>query len=158
MNRYNGITGRYEVVPEPETYLLSLPPVNSEAEREESRIPSGQSGILGGLGGLGGIFSKNGLGGILSNNGLGGILSNNGLDGKLGGGLGGILGGLGGGLSGILGGPGGKSGGGLGGILSKFTKFDFELEDIMLVAVLYLLYRESHDVEFLLIAGAMLFL
>jgi len=149
VNRYNGITGRYEVVPEPETYLLSLPPVNSEAEREESRIPSGQSGILGGLGGLGGI---------LSNNGLGGILSNNGLDGKLGGGLGGILGGLGGGLSGILGGPGGKSGGGLGGILSKFTKFDFELEDIMLVAVLYLLYRESHDVEFLLIAGAMLFL
>jgi len=149
VNRYNGITGRYEVVPEPETYLLSLPPVNSEAEREESRIPSGQSGILGGLGGLGGL---------LSNNGLGGILSNNGLDGKLGGGLGGILGGLGGGLSGILGGPGGKSGGGLGGILSKFTKFDFELEDIMLVAVLYLLYRESHDVEFLLIAGAMLFL
>ena len=136
MNRYNGITGRYESVPEPETYLLSLPPVSSEVESEENRTPSGQSGSLGGLGGfggLGGMFSKNGLGGILSKNGLGSILSNNG--------LGSIL-----------------SKNGLGSIISKVSRPNLELEDLILVAVLYLLYRESHDVEFLLIAGAMLFL
>lgn len=48
--------------------------------------------------------------------------------------------------------------GGLGGILSKFGKLNLEMEDLILVGVLYLLYRESGDVEFLLIAGAMLFL
>ena len=54
----------------------------------------------------------------------------------------------------------GQSGilGGLGGMLSKLGKPNLELEDIILVAVLYLLYRESGDIEFLLIAGAMLFL
>ena len=68
------------------------------------------------------------------------------------GGLGGILGGH-GGLGSILGGR-----GGLGGILSKISRPNLEIEDLILVAVLYLLYRESGDIEFLLIAGAMLFL
>ena len=76
------------------------------------------------------------------------------------GGLGGMLGGLGSSLgnpNGVLGGILGKHGG-LGSILSKFSLSNLELEDIMLVGVLYLLYRESGDIEFLLIAGAMLFL
>ncbi|PKM72107.1 MAG: hypothetical protein CVU91_10245 [Firmicutes bacterium HGW-Firmicutes-16] len=129
-------------------------------------ILSGLSGNSGG--GLGNILS--GLGGS-SSGGLGSLLS--GLGGKSGGGLGSILGGLGGGqggilsglgggLSGILGGLGGKPGEGgggiLGGLLSRITRPNLELEDIILVAVFYLLYRESKDIEFLLIAGAMLFL
>jgi len=48
--------------------------------------------------------------------------------------------------------------GGLGSILSKFSLSNLELEDIMLVGILYLLYRESGNIELLLIAGAMLFL
>lgn len=48
--------------------------------------------------------------------------------------------------------------GGLGGLLSKFSISSLEIEDLILIAVLYLLYRESGDIEFLLIAGAMLFL
>ena len=47
---------------------------------------------------------------------------------------------------------------GLGGLLSKAKKSVPETEDLILVAVLYLMYRESGDIEFLLIAGAMLFL
>lgn len=139
MNRYNGITGRYETVPEPENYLLSPPPVDSDGGREENRIPSSQSGILGGLGG---IFSKNGLGGIFSKGGVGGVLSKEGLGSVLSReGLGSVF-----------------SKEGLGSLISKISKPNLELEDLILVAVLYLLYRESHDIEFLLIAGAMLFL
>ena len=48
--------------------------------------------------------------------------------------------------------------GGLGKILSKLSKPNIEMEDLILVGVFYLLYRESGDIEFLLIAGAMLFL
>jgi hypothetical protein len=48
--------------------------------------------------------------------------------------------------------------GGLGNILSKISKPNIEMEDLILVGVFYLLYRESGDIEFLLIAGAMLFL
>ncbi len=47
---------------------------------------------------------------------------------------------------------------GIGGIFSKLKKSIPDLEDMILVAVLYLLYRESGDIEFLLIAGAMLFM
>ncbi len=48
--------------------------------------------------------------------------------------------------------------GGLGNILSKISRPNIEMEDLILVGVFYLLYRESGDIEFLLIAGAMLFL
>lgn len=48
--------------------------------------------------------------------------------------------------------------GGLGGLFSKLGKSAPEFEDILLIAVLYLLYRESGDIEFLLIGGALLFL
>ena len=47
---------------------------------------------------------------------------------------------------------------GLGGILSRVVKSVPDIEDLVLIAVLYLLYRESGDIEFLLIAGIMLFL
>lgn len=47
---------------------------------------------------------------------------------------------------------------GLGKIFSKITKPSFETEDLILVGVFYLLYRESGDIEFLLMAGAILFL
>lgn len=57
------------------------------------------------------------------------------------------------GQPGILGGL-----GGLGGIFSKLKKAVPETEDFILIGVLYLMYRESGDIEFLLIAGAMLFL
>lgn len=48
--------------------------------------------------------------------------------------------------------------GGLDGLLKKFNFSALETEDLMLIGVFYLLYRESGDVEFLLMAGAMLFL
>ncbi|MEG2104154.1 MAG: hypothetical protein RRY04_03065 [Oscillospiraceae bacterium] len=57
------------------------------------------------------------------------------------------------GQPGILGGLGGISG-----IFSKIKKAVPETEDFILIGVLYLMYRESGDIEFLLIAGAMLFL
>ncbi|NLV86307.1 MAG: hypothetical protein GX025_03685 [Clostridiales bacterium] len=47
---------------------------------------------------------------------------------------------------------------GLGGILSKVKKAVPDVEDLVLIAVLYLLYKESGDIEFLLIAGIMLFI
>ena len=48
--------------------------------------------------------------------------------------------------------------GGLGGILSRVNAAVPENEDLLLIAVLYLLYKESGDIEFLLIAGALLFM
>lgn len=48
--------------------------------------------------------------------------------------------------------------GGLDGILKRFNIGSLETEDLILIGIFYLLYRESKDVEFLLIAGAMLFL
>lgn len=56
--------------------------------------------------------------------------------------------------------PSGRSllGGSLGGLLSKLGKAKPETEDLMLVALMYLLYRESGDIEFLLIGGALLLL
>lgn len=47
-------------------------------------------------------------------------------------------------------------GGSLSGLLSKLSKNAPELEDLMLIAFMYLLYRETGDVEFLLIGGALL--
>jgi hypothetical protein len=44
------------------------------------------------------------------------------------------------------------------GIFPKIGRFNLEMEDLILVAVFYLVYRESGDIEFLLIAGAMLLL
>lgn len=48
--------------------------------------------------------------------------------------------------------------GGLEGIFKRFNLGSLETEDLILIGIFYLLYRESKDVEFLLIAGAMLFL
>lgn len=47
---------------------------------------------------------------------------------------------------------------GISGIFSRIKKSVPEIEDMVLVGVLYLLYKESGDIEFLLIAGAMLFM
>ena len=47
-------------------------------------------------------------------------------------------------------------GGSLSGLFSKLSKNAPELEDLMLIAFMYLLYRETGDVEFLLIGGALL--
>lgn len=48
--------------------------------------------------------------------------------------------------------------GGLDGIFKRFNLGSLATEDLILIGIFYLLYRESKDVEFLLIAGAMLFL
>ncbi len=48
--------------------------------------------------------------------------------------------------------------GGLDGLLKRFDIASLETEDLILIGIFYLLYRESGDVEFLLIAGAMLFM
>ncbi len=45
----------------------------------------------------------------------------------------------------------------LGGLMSRAKKAVPETEDMILIAVLYLMYRESGDIEFLLIAGILLF-
>lgn len=45
----------------------------------------------------------------------------------------------------------------LGGLLSKAKRSVPETEDLILIAVLYLMYKESGDIEFLLIAGILLF-
>ena len=54
--------------------------------------------------------------------------------------------------------PPGISGGGLQQLLQKFSLADLESEDLLLILVLYLLYRESGDRELLFILGGMLFL
>ena len=143
MNRYNGITGKYERIPEAEPVAFSPPAQQTEFasyreamsesntdNRTGNRKPSSQPDLFSGLGG---ILSNPGLGSAFANSGLGGLLSRGGLDKLL-------------------------PKGGVGGILSRLTRPNMELEDIILVGVLYLLYRESGDIEFLLIAGAMLFL
>lgn len=48
--------------------------------------------------------------------------------------------------------------GGLGGLGSKIGTSLMDTDEILLGVLLYLLYRESGDIEFLLIAGAMLFM
>ena len=50
------------------------------------------------------------------------------------------------------------TGGGLQQLLQKFSLADLESEDLLLILVLYLLYRESGDKELLFILGGMLFL
>lgn len=52
--------------------------------------------------------------------------------------------------------PGQSPFGNLGGFLNSITKEPLETEDYLMLAVLYLLYRESGDIEFLIIAGIML--
>lgn len=47
---------------------------------------------------------------------------------------------------------------GLGGLFSRIMDSKPQTEDLLLIGVMYLLYRESGDIEFLLIAGAMLFM
>ena len=46
--------------------------------------------------------------------------------------------------------------GGLGGLGTKLTGAFTDTDEVLLLVFLYLLYRESKDIEFLLIAGAML--
>lgn len=46
-------------------------------------------------------------------------------------------------------------GSGLGGLLSNLSPDKLELEDILLLLIFYLLYRESGDRDFLLMMGAM---
>ena len=48
--------------------------------------------------------------------------------------------------------------GGLQQLLQKFSLADLESEDLLLILVLYLMYRESGDKELLFILGGMLFL
>lgn len=45
-----------------------------------------------------------------------------------------------------------------GGIFSKLTHLELETEDIILLLIIYLMYRESRDEELLIIMGLMLFL
>ena len=54
--------------------------------------------------------------------------------------------------------PPAPSGGGLQQLLQKFSLADLESEDLLLILVLYLMYRESGDKELLFILGGMLFL
>ena len=54
--------------------------------------------------------------------------------------------------------PPGLTGGGLQQLLQKFSLADLESEDLLLILVLYLMYRESGDKELLFILGGMLFL
>ena len=54
--------------------------------------------------------------------------------------------------------PPGLPGGGLQQLLQKFSLADLESEDLLLILVLYLMYRESGDKELLFILGGMLFL
>ena len=42
------------------------------------------------------------------------------------------------------------------GVFSKIT--ELETEDLILLLILYLMYRESHDEQYLIILGIMLFL
>lgn len=46
-------------------------------------------------------------------------------------------------------------GGGLGGLLSHLSPASLETEDILLLLIFYLLYRESGDKDFLIMMGAM---
>ena len=46
----------------------------------------------------------------------------------------------------------------LGRLLSRLSPMELETEDILLIAVLYLLYRDSGDEEFLFMIGGLLFL
>ncbi len=46
----------------------------------------------------------------------------------------------------------------LGKLFGKLGSFSLETEDLLLIAVLYLMYRESGDKELLIMIGALLFL
>ncbi|MEG1633574.1 MAG: hypothetical protein RR314_05925 [Oscillospiraceae bacterium] len=86
----------------------------------------------------------------------GGLLSG------LGGGLNGLLSGLGGGLGGLFSPKGGERGGqpqgGISGIVDKLLPDGLETEDLLLLLIIYLMYRESGDKELLVILGAMFLL
>lgn len=46
----------------------------------------------------------------------------------------------------------------LGRIFGKLSSLSLETEDLLLIAILYLMYRESGDQDFLIMIGAFLFL
>ena len=46
----------------------------------------------------------------------------------------------------------------LGRLFGKLTSLSLETEDLLLIAVLYLMYRESGDKELLIMMGALLFM
>lgn len=50
------------------------------------------------------------------------------------------------------------SGGGQGSPLELFSRLGLDAEDLLMLMILYLLYRESGDTELLMIIGAMFFL
>jgi hypothetical protein len=90
--------------------------------------------------------------------GLGGAFGGHAPSGHSGAGLFGSGTGLFGGIKNLLPGIGGE----LGGLLKNFglniSLGDLETEDIILMLILYLMYRESGDIELLIALGAMLFL
>ena len=55
-------------------------------------------------------------------------------------------------------GPASGLGGELGKLFGKLGSLSLETEDLLLIAVLYLMYRESGDKELLIMIGALLFL
>lgn len=152
MNRYQGNTGRFVKVadpwdrPPPAPVIQSVPqylpapqpaiPVHSNPPAATPHGSASPGGLLGNLGNLGGLGS---LGGLLPS--LGGL-------GKT------LFPGVGEGVGGLFHGV----GDGLGKLLSRNFLEGLELEDIILALVLYLMYRESGDIELLFILGAMIFL
>lgn len=58
--------------------------------------------------------------------------------------------------------PPAKAGGGLndlvGGLMQKLSLQDLEMEDLLLILILYLMYRESGDKELLVILGSLFLL
>lgn len=115
-NRYQGNTGRYVRVADPEPFQRRpLPgrsqlPVPGYQERDGKRPPPARGGGLGGLGGLGNLLPLDGI-----QEKIGGLLSN---------------------------------------VLSD----GLETEDLILMLILYLMYKESGDTELLIILGAMFLL
>ena len=132
MNRINALTGEFERIPETEEVHFSEEAAPEEREHEDE-IPVAAGGQPNPLAALLGQFSQpSANSGGHSKSPLAGLFS----------GLGG------------LGGPGGI-GGGIGGILERLRLDKLEAEDLMLMLILFFLYRESGDPEFLVIMAAM---
>lgn len=120
-NRYQGNTGHFVRVADPEPHPGRRPPngrptsAPTGLQRAQRRPPPGMGG------GLGNLFSgiEGGLGNLLP---LGNLQEK------------------------------------LGGILPKVLPDGLETEDLILMLVLYLMYKESGDKELLFILGAMFFL
>ena len=108
-NRYDGNTGRFVRIPEPEPPVRRQQPAlrNPPPPPERSRAKYGPPPARGG--GLDSLFPEN--------------------------------------ISGLL-----------GKLVPGALREGLELEDLLLMLILYLMYRESGDKELLIVLGAMLFL